>query len=78
MFHLKKTTRIEVIDDNGRQFVRKGIKRVEISMRDKQKTMKIFLSNKLKKKKKKTDYEELTDWLYDKHLDIYESYFNGE
>jgi len=51
MFHLKNTTRVEVVDDNGRQFVRKDIKKVEISMQDKQKTLKIFFSDNLKEKK---------------------------
>ena len=51
MIHLKKTTRVEIIDENGRQFVRRDIKRVDLSMQDGQRTMKIFLNRKLKKKK---------------------------
>lgn len=51
MIHLKKTTRVEVIDENGRQFVRWDIKRVDLSMQDKQRTLKIFLNNKIKEKK---------------------------
>ena len=51
MFHLKKTNRVEIIDDNGRQFVRWNIKRVDLSMQDNLKTLKIFLSDKPDKKK---------------------------
>ena len=51
MIHLKKTTRVEIIDENGRQFVRRDIKRVDLSMQDGQRTMKIFLNNRLKEDK---------------------------
>lgn len=50
MIHLKKTTRVEIIDENGRQFVRHNIKRVDLSMQNSQRTMKIFLNNKITEK----------------------------
>lgn len=42
---LKDVTRFEIIDDSGRALVRYGIK-VELSLQDEARTLKVFLTSK--------------------------------
>lgn len=38
-----KVTRVEVIDDNGRSYVKYGIEDIEFSLQDDGRTLKLFL-----------------------------------
>ncbi len=40
----EKVTRLEVIDNKGRQYVQWGIKDIELSLQDFEKTLKLFVS----------------------------------
>ncbi len=54
-FEVKKITRVEVIDENGRGYIRWGCK-IQIRIQDDGRTLKIFLE---KGKKEKPD---MKDW----------------
>ena len=47
---LDKITRIEVIDENWRQYVNNSLKIREVSIQDWKKTMKIFIKNTIDEK----------------------------
>lgn len=42
-FDTSKVTRVEVIDDNGRSYVKYGIADIEFSLQDDGRTLKLFL-----------------------------------
>lgn len=42
-FNINKITRVEVIDKQGRSYVKKDIKKIELSIQDNSKTLKIFI-----------------------------------
>lgn len=46
MLPLKKVTRVEVVDSDGRKYVAWDLKDVIISLQDKDRTLKIFVKNK--------------------------------
>lgn len=43
---LKKITRLEVIDENGRSYVNLGVKKLEFNVQDEGRTLKIFINSK--------------------------------
>jgi hypothetical protein len=43
---INNITRFEVIDDNGRSYVLKNIKNIQLSVQDNDKTLKVFLTKK--------------------------------
>ncbi len=49
---LKKVTRVEVIDENGRAYTNWNVKEVIASLQDNERTLKLFISEKHKGKKK--------------------------
>ncbi len=48
---LKKVTRVEVIDENGRAYTNWNVKEVIASLQDNERTLKLFISEKNRKTK---------------------------